>query len=145
MPDPEDNLTPTPSPDPADRPAPEPPPPPRKPIVLPADDDALKDECDVQTFRASGPGGQHVNKTDSAVRLIHKPSGLIVVSRNGRSQHLNLRDALQKLRERVALLNHKPKRRKKTRVPRSVKQNRLKNKKATGQKKANRRKPGRDD
>ena len=43
------------------------------PIRLPEDDDALLAECDFEAFRASGKGGQHVNKTDSAVRLHHRP------------------------------------------------------------------------
>jgi protein subunit release factor B len=140
-PDPQSN-----SPDSSEPPEPaKPSPPPWRPIRLPADDEELKAQCEVHTFRASGPGGQHVNTTDTAVRLVHRESGITVVSRQGRSQHLNLRDALQKLRDRVELLNHKPKRRKKTRVPKSVKQKRLQNKKATGKKKENRRRPGRDD
>lgn len=45
----------------------------------------LARDCDVQVFRASGPGGQCVNTTDSAVRMVHRPSGIAVTSRESRS------------------------------------------------------------
>ena len=94
-------------------------------IRLPESDEELLRECEVETFRASGPGGQHVNKTESAVRVRHLPTGLVVTSRQERSQHQNKALCLQKLRARVAQLNHRPARRVPTRVPRSAKKRTL--------------------
>ncbi|NTU71849.1 MAG: peptide chain release factor-like protein [Coriobacteriia bacterium] len=68
---------------------------------IPETDEALLGECDVQVFRATGPGGQSVNTTDSAVRLIHRPSGIVIVARRERSQLRNKHDALRRLRERI--------------------------------------------
>ncbi len=62
-------------------------------------DPQLLTQCAVDTYRASGPGGQKRNKTSSAVRIRHLPSGLIVIAEESRSQHENRARALRRLRQ----------------------------------------------
>ncbi len=66
-------------------------------------DDALLRQCTVVTCRGSGPGGQKRNKTSSAVRLLHKPSGISAENDESRSQHTNRLFAIRSLRLKIAL------------------------------------------
>src|SRR5438128_8971241 len=68
----------------------------------------LLGQCEVDTYRASGPGGQKRNKTSSAVRLRHPPSGLLVIAEESRSQHENRARALRRLRQALYLKVREP-------------------------------------
>lgn len=72
-------------------------------VFLRVDDAGLIAQCEVDTYRSSGPGGQKRNKTSSAVRLRHQPTGLIVTATEERSQHLNRLRAIRRMREAIAL------------------------------------------
>ena len=65
------------------------------------DFDIDMNDLEMETMRASGAGGQHINKTDSAVRIVHKPTGITVKCQDGRSQHENRATALMTIRSRV--------------------------------------------
>lgn len=71
--------------------------------VLDLTDAMLLRQCEVDVYRASGPGGQKRNKTESAVRLRHQPTGISVVAEESRSQHENKAKALRRLRKAIAL------------------------------------------
>ncbi len=110
-------------------------------IRIPVDDEELLAQCRIETFRAGGPGGQHQNKTESAVRLTHEPSGLRVTVRKERSQYRNRQVALERLRERLEERNRQEKPRLATRVPKREKRKRLQQKKRRGEKKQLRKPP----
>src|SRR5437879_3328802 len=71
-------------------------------------DAQLLAQCEVDTYRASGPGGQKRNKTSSAVRIRHLPSGLIVIAEESRTQHENRAKALKRLRQAFFLKLREP-------------------------------------
>ena len=102
-------------------------------------DDALLLQCEVQAHRASGPGGQHRNKAETAVRLVHLPSGVTVEGKDERSRTQNLRIALGRLRQKLARRAYRPPPRRPTKPSRGAKERRLEAKKREGRKKALRR------
>jgi protein subunit release factor B len=114
-------------------------------IKLPKSDEELLRECEVETFRSSGPGGQHVNKTESAVRLRHLPSSVVVSSQQERSQHRNKAICLRKLREKIERLNYRPAKRVPTRISRSAKNRTLEDKSRRSKIKRLRARPSPDD
>ncbi len=93
----------------------------------------LKKECRITTFRASGPGGQHRNVTDSAVRLQHLPTGIVVIGRRHRSQHRNMEDALERLARRIEESKRVRKKRVPTRKSKAVRSRELETKKKRGE------------
>jgi protein subunit release factor B len=117
-----------------------------EPVDIPESDEALLAQCDVQTFRAGGPGGQHQNVTESAVRLVHRPSGVTVTCRAQRSQYLNKMDALRRLRLKLRRLNEPPPPpRRATRPSRAAAERRLVEKSRRAAAKRLRRPPSRED
>ena len=115
------------------------------PVHIPDSDEDLLKECNVDTFRAGGKGGQHLNKTESAVRMTHLPTGTVVSCQDERSQYQNKRKCLLQLREKLVALNYRPPKRIPTRKPRSAKEKILDTKRKQSQKKQLRQKPEMND
>jgi protein subunit release factor B len=104
-------------------------------IHLPASDDKLLELCTVQTYRSSGSGGQHVNTTDSAVRLTYLPQNIVITCQEERSQYLNKMRCIEKLRAKVERLNYRAPKRIPTKLSRRKKEAGLEKKAQHGEKK----------
>ncbi|HET6438157.1 MAG TPA: peptide chain release factor-like protein [Anaeromyxobacter sp.] len=110
----------------------------RHALTLP--DAGLLAECRETFFIAGGPGGQHRNKTESGVRLVHLPTGVSVTATERRSQARNRSAALERLRRALSPLSRRRQRRVATHPGRAAVERRLLDKRRRGERKAARRK-----
>ncbi len=110
-------------------------------FMIPGSDEDLLAECEVDTFRSSGPGGQNVNRRETAVRLRHSPTGIVVVCQDERSQYRNKQIALHQLREKLEALSQPTPVRIPTDVSRGAKRRSLAEKRRRAMKKVMRKKP----
>lgn len=95
-----------------------------------------KSDLEIEFYRSSGPGGQHKNKTSTAVRIRHIPTGIIVQASERRSQRMNREAAMERLKMAIAKLYFKPKKRIPVKISESQKRKRLEEKKKVAAKKA---------
>lgn len=84
-----------------------------------------KRDLEISFFKAGGPGGQHRNKTETAVRIFHRPSGITVTATEQRSQSANLEKALGRLSEKLAAQRRKPAKRIATKPGKAARERRL--------------------
>lgn len=95
-----------------------------------------KSDIEVEFYRSSGPGGQHKNKTATAVRIRHIPTGIVVHASERRSQHLNREIAMERLKLALVKRAFKPKKRIPTVISEARKRKRLEEKRKRAMKKA---------
>lgn len=112
---------------------------PLQPPPYAVDEAALERDALVEVYTGGGPGGQHRNKTQNAVRLVHPPSGVTVSASERRSLEANRKAAFERLRERLERLNEVRKPRKPTRPGRGAVERRLGDKARTARIKSTRR------
>jgi protein subunit release factor B len=93
--------------------------------TYPTDRASLERACEVAFFIAGGPGGQHRNKVETGVRLLHWPSGITVVATERRSQHANREMAFERMAERLQASQHRHTPRVRTRPSRASRERRL--------------------
>ena len=101
----------------------------------------LEQDCDEEFFIASGPGGQHRNKVETGVRLIHRPTGTVVTATERRSQHANREAAFERMARQLQKLQFIPKPRKATRPTVASQARRIEEKRLVGKRKQHRSTP----
>ena len=121
-----------------------PPAPPRLPRRVPPHAQLLL-ETDIEVYIGSGPGGQHRNKTESAVRLTHRPTGTVVTATERRSQHQNRAVAFERLTEKLEELFRPVIPRVKTKVSKGAKRRRVADKRVQGERKLQRKRVNKHD
>ena len=99
----------------------------------------LARDCEITAFRSSGPGGQKKNKTESSVRVVHLPTGIVRIGTESHSQRQNREQALERVWEELRRRARKPKPRVATRPKRSAVEQRLESKRRAGERKRARR------
>jgi ribosome-associated protein len=88
----------------------------------------ILEECDVYPYRSSGPGGQKKNKTESSIRLRHRPTGIVRIATESRSQSANKLHAAERVRSAIEARNRRPRPRVPTRPTASSRKRRLEEK-----------------
>ena len=110
----------------------------------PTDRESLERDSDLEFFIASGPGGQHRNKVETGVRLVHRPTGIIVTATERRSQHANREAAFARMAARLQELQRVSKPRRRTRPTAASRARRLEAKRRLSQIKRQRSTPLKD-
>ena len=111
------------------------------PDLYPTDRASLERDCDLAYFIASGPGGQHRNKVETGVRLVHRPTGIIVTATERRSQRANREAAYERMAARLEALQYVAPPRTPTRPSRASQERRLDDKRRQGTRKRDRATP----
>ena len=100
--------------------------------IYPTDRDSLERDCDVEFFIAGGPGGQHRNKVETGVRLVHRPTGITVTATERRSQHANREAAFERMQARLEQFQRVEIPRKPTRPTTASRERRISTKRVSG-------------
>lgn len=101
----------------------------------PTDRESLERDCDLEFFVAGGPGGQHRNKVETGVRLTHRPTGIVVIATERRSQSANREAAYERMAEKLEKSQRRPKPRKATKPTTESKRKRIEEKRRQGERK----------
>ena len=109
------------------------------------DRESLERDCDVEFFTGPGPGGQHRNRSRTAVRLTHRPSETVVTATERRSQRQNLEAAYERMAEKLTEMNKVKKKRRATKPSKASQRRRVDDKKKRGDVKRRRQRPKVDD